>query len=132
MDGDGQRWTEIRQLARLRAARQLVASDESLGHADLYGGIVFDRKVSTSYYDMGVGRGGVDPRLEVTDGDANAESCCRRPVVVERVSPSAQDNAADAAIGAIVADQVVAWNAGDGAPTPGSLADVSFTNLSAW
>jgi len=44
--------------------------------------------------------------------------------------PSAQDNAADAAIRAIVADQVVAWNAGDGEAYARHLApDVSFTNL---
>ena len=44
--------------------------------------------------------------------------------------PSAQDNAADAAIRAIIADQVVAWNAGDGEAYAQHLApDVSFTNL---
>ena len=44
--------------------------------------------------------------------------------------PSAQDNAADAAIRAIIADQVVAWNAGDGEAYARHLApDVSFTNL---
>jgi uncharacterized protein (TIGR02246 family) len=42
----------------------------------------------------------------------------------------AQDAAAEAAIRAIVAEQVVAWNAGDGAAYARHLApDASFTNL---
>ena len=43
---------------------------------------------------------------------------------------SAQDTAAEAPIRAIVAEQVLAWNAGDGAAYGRHLAaDVSFTNL---
>ena len=42
----------------------------------------------------------------------------------------AQDSIADAAIRAIVADQVLAWNAGDGARYGARVAsDASFTNL---
>ena len=43
---------------------------------------------------------------------------------------AAQDAAADAAIRAIVAEQAVAWNAGDGARFASRIApEVSFTNL---
>jgi hypothetical protein len=42
----------------------------------------------------------------------------------------AQDAASEAQIRAVVADQVVAWNAGDGHAYAGQLApDASFTNL---
>ena len=46
------------------------------------------------------------------------------------VAASAQDTAAESAIRAIVAEQSVAWNAGDGARYASRLApDASFTNL---
>ena len=48
---DGQRWTEIKAAGPTPRSWHLMAFDESLGRTILYGGSVFDGKVSTSYDD---------------------------------------------------------------------------------
>ena len=56
--------------------------------------------------------------------------CCSRSWHCCPPLPSAQDTAAEKAIRAIVAEQAVAWNAGDGARYASRLApEASFTNL---